>query len=38
MWSMVTAEVRHGDGPDCGRMGCIAGVKPFPNVMGAAIP
>jgi hypothetical protein len=37
-WSMVTAEVRHGGGHGFGRMRCVTGVKPFSNVVRAAIP
>jgi hypothetical protein len=29
VWLMVTAEVRHGSGANCGRIGWVAGVKPF---------
>jgi hypothetical protein len=30
--------VCHGGGPGCGRMGCVAGVKLFSNVVRAANP
>jgi hypothetical protein len=33
----VTVKMRHGDGPGCGSMGLVVGVKPFSNVVRAAI-
>jgi hypothetical protein len=38
VWSIVTAEVPHGEGLGCEWMGCEAGVKPFSNGVRAAIP
>jgi hypothetical protein len=38
VWSTVTVEVRHGGVSRMGRMGCVAGVKPFSKMVRAAIP